>query len=69
MAGGPHGRSKEHHGGRDKVGYAYIHSAIDAYSRLAYSEVHADEKTVTTSAFWRRAKAFFATTGSPSSGC
>ncbi len=54
-----HGRSKEHHGGRDRVGYAYIHSAIDAHSRLAYSEVHADEKGVTNLAFWRRAKAFF----------
>ena len=58
-----HGRSKEHHGGRDRMGYAFIHSAIDAYSRLAYSEVHDDEKAVTNLAFWRRAKAFFATYG------
>jgi hypothetical protein len=34
-----HGRSKEHHGGRHKVGCAYIHTAIDGYSRLAYAEV------------------------------
>jgi transposase InsO family protein len=54
-----HGRSKQHHGGRDRVGYAYVHSAIDAYSRLAYSEVHADEKGLTNLGFWRRAKAFF----------
>jgi transposase InsO family protein len=58
-----HGRSKEHHGGRDRMGYAFIHSAIDAYSRLAYSEVHEDEKSVTNLAFWRRARAFFASYG------
>ena len=58
-----HGRSKEHHGGRDRMGYAFIHSAIDAYSRLAYSEVLPDEKAVTNLAFWRRAKAFFASYG------
>ena len=55
-----HGRSKEHHGGRDKVGYAYIHSAVDAYSRLAYSEVHDDQTAITSVGFWRRARAFFA---------
>ena len=26
------------------MGYAYVHSAIDAYSRLAYSEVHGNEQ-------------------------
>ena len=50
-------------GGRPKLGYAYIHSAIDAYSRLAYSEVHADEQAVTAAAFWRRARAFFGSYG------
>jgi transposase InsO family protein len=54
-----HGRSKEHHGGRHRIGYAFIHSAIDAHSRLAYSEVHDDERAVTNVGFWRRAKAFF----------
>lgn len=46
-----HGRSKEHHGGRDRVGYAYIHSAIDGYSRLAYSEVLTNEQGITAAAF------------------
>jgi transposase InsO family protein len=46
--------------GRPKGGYAYIHSAVDAYSRLAYSEVHENEQAVTAIAFWRRARAFFA---------
>jgi transposase InsO family protein len=46
-----------------KIGYAFVHSAIDAYSRLAYSEVHIDERSVTNLAFWRRAKAFFESYG------
>jgi transposase-like protein len=33
--------------GRPRLGYAYIHSAIDAHSRLAYSEIHADERATT----------------------
>jgi transposase InsO family protein len=45
---------------RNRVGYAFVHSAIDAYSRLAYSEVHDDEQGITAVGFWRRAKAFFA---------
>jgi transposase InsO family protein len=59
-----HGRAVsrgQHH--RTKVGYAFIHSAVDAYSRLAYSEVHVDEKAVTAISFWRRARAFFASYG------
>jgi transposase InsO family protein len=58
-----HGRSKRHHGGRDKVGFAFIHSAIDGYSRLAYSEALSNEQGVTAAGFWRRASAFFAKEG------
>lgn len=50
-------------GGRPRLGYAYVHSAVDAYSRLAYSEVHANEQATTAIAFWRRARAFFAAYG------
>ena len=49
--------------GRPPLGYAYIHSAVDAYSRLAYSEVLANEQAVTAIGFWRRARAFFASYG------
>lgn len=49
--------------GRPRLGYAKIHSAIDAYSRLAYSEVHGDETATTAIGFWRRAKAFFESYG------
>jgi transposase InsO family protein len=49
--------------GRPRPGYAHIHSAVDAYSRLAYSEIHPDETATTAIGFWRRAKAFFASYG------
>ncbi|MCX4586613.1 IS481 family transposase [Streptomyces sp. NBC_01481] len=41
------------------IGYSYIHSAVDDHSRLAYSEVLADERKETAVAFWQRAHAFF----------
>lgn len=41
-------------------GHDYIHSAIDACSRLAYSEVLLDESGATCSAFLRRAAEWFA---------
>jgi transposase InsO family protein len=44
-------------------GYAYLHHAVDDHSRLAYSEIHADERKETAVAFWRRAKKFFAAHG------
>jgi transposase InsO family protein len=47
----------QHH--RTKVGYAFVHSAIDGYSRLAYSEVLADERGDTAASFWDRAQTFF----------
>ncbi|KAB8156697.1 IS481 family transposase, partial [Streptomyces sp. 3MP-14] len=45
------------------VGYDYIHSAIDDHTRLAYSEVHTDEKAPTCAAFLRRAATWFASVG------
>jgi transposase InsO family protein len=50
------------HGPR-RVGYGFIHSAVDDHSRLAYSEVHADETKQTAAAFWQRAVAWFADRG------
>ena len=57
------GNVRNGRGGRPRIGYAHIHSAIDAHSRLAYSEVHDDERATTAIAFWRRARAFFAEYG------
>jgi transposase InsO family protein len=48
---------------RGRVGYCYVHSAVDDHSRLAYSEIHDDEKGCTAAAFWSRARAFFASHG------
>jgi transposase InsO family protein len=45
------------------AGYAYIHHAVDDHSRLAYSEIHADERKETAVAFWKRAVKFFKTHG------
>ena len=44
-------------------GYHFLHTAIDAHSRLAYSELLADERKETAAAFWRRANAWFAQCG------
>ncbi|GGT56186.1 IS481 family transposase [Streptomyces kurssanovii] len=48
---------------RRTTGFDYIHSAVDDHTRLAYSEIHPDEKAVTCAAFLRRAAAFFAAHG------
>lgn len=45
------------------IGYAYVHSAVDAYSRVAYSEVLANEQGATAAEFWGRAVAYFTTVG------
>jgi transposase InsO family protein len=61
--GGWRGRGQDranHASGHNRVGYDFIHSAIDAHSRLAYSEVLADERGPTCAAFWGRAVSFFA---------
>jgi transposase InsO family protein len=46
-----------------RVGYAFVHTAIDSYTRLAYSEVLDDEKAVTAIGFYQRAHAWFAGLG------
>lgn len=48
---------------RSNVGYSYLHTAVDDHSRLAYSEIHADEKKETATGFWRRALAFYTACG------
>lgn len=46
-----------------RVGYRYIHTAIDDRTRIAYSEILSDEKAVTAAGFWKRAVAWFAEIG------
>ncbi|MEU9197467.1 IS481 family transposase [Streptomyces hundungensis] len=48
---------------RSGAGYSYLHTAVDDHSRLAYSEIHPDEKKETAAGFWTRAQAFFAQAG------
>ena len=65
-----HGRDSAQHraAGRAKTtgaraGYVYLHSAVDGYSRLAYTEHLPDETAATAIAFWARARAWFAAHG------
>lgn len=46
-----------------KAGYVYLHSAVDGYSRLAYTEALSDERTATAIGFVHRARAWFAAHG------
>ncbi|MFD7783367.1 IS481 family transposase [Streptomyces nojiriensis] len=47
------------------MGFDYVHSAVDDHSRLAYSEIHPDEKVATCAGFLTRAAAFFHSHGIP----
>ena len=42
-----------------RIGWEYCHSIVDDCSRLAYSELHDDEKAATVTAFTERALDFF----------
>jgi transposase InsO family protein len=44
-------------------GYHFIHSAVDDYSRIAYSEILDDERKETAAGFWTRANVWFAARG------
>ncbi|MCA1680337.1 MAG: IS481 family transposase [Actinobacteria bacterium] len=46
-----------------RVGYDYAHALVDDHSRLAYVELHPDERAATVTAFVVRALAFFAAHG------
>jgi transposase InsO family protein len=64
--GGGHKVLGRAHGKRNRragVGYWYIHNAVDDCTRLAYSELLADERKETAADFWTRANAYFASVG------
>jgi transposase InsO family protein len=46
-----------------RVGYDYVHAIVDDHSRLAYVELHDDERAATVTAFAERALAFYAAHG------
>jgi transposase InsO family protein len=54
-----HGRGNVAHHSQTRVGYAFVHTALDSYSRAAYSEVLDDETAATAIGFWHRAHAWF----------
>lgn len=61
-----HGRGSDQHRATDRAkvagaraGYVFLHSAVDGFSRLAYTEALTDEKAATAIAFFARARAFF----------
>jgi transposase-like protein len=63
-----HSQADKAPGGRNRSrqplhGYGYLHAAVDDHSRLAYVEVHPDERAATACGFWRRAHAWFAERG------
>jgi transposase InsO family protein len=62
-----HGRAAtvDHKHKKALIGYDYVHSLVDDYSRLAYSEILPDEKGATCAAFFARAAAYFAAKGIP----
>jgi transposase InsO family protein len=50
-------RSSQNRQHRD--GVDYVHAIIDDHSRLAYAEIHSDQRAVTVAAFLERALAFY----------
>jgi len=48
---------------RARPGHEFVHSIVDDHSRLAYSELHPDERARTVTAFTARALAFFESHG------
>jgi transposase InsO family protein len=48
---------------RQRVGYEWVHSLVDDHSRLAYSELHPDQRAATVTGFVGRGLAFFARFG------
>jgi len=56
-------RSRDWMRPESRVGYDWAHAIVDDHSRLAYVELHPDEKAATVTAFVERALAFFSEHG------
>jgi transposase InsO family protein len=59
----PNQNSRNHTTSHHKVGFDYVHAAVDDHTRLAYAEIHPDEKGATAAGFLTRAAAYFAQHG------
>ena len=56
---------RNHRTGHERVGFDYVHNVIDDHSRIAYGEIHDDEKGSTAAGVLIRAAEFFAQNGVP----
>jgi transposase InsO family protein len=55
--------TRDHKHKKARIGFDYVHAAVDDHSRLAYAEIHPDEKGATTAGFLLRAADFFSEHG------
>jgi transposase InsO family protein len=55
-----HGRGNDARKGHAGVGYDHVHSAVDAFSRIAYSEILSAEDAICCTGFLERARDWFA---------
>ena len=58
-----HGRAETVRDRKNGPGFDYVHAAVDDHTRLAYAEIHPDEKGATAAGFLTRAAAHFAAHG------
>jgi transposase InsO family protein len=58
-----HGRARGRPAAQRNTGYDYVHSLVDDHTRLAYSEIHPDERADTCAGFLARAASYFADRG------
>jgi transposase InsO family protein len=56
-------RHRHHPVSHPQIGTAFVHTAIDDHSRVAYAEIHDDETAATATAVLRRAVAWYAEHG------
>jgi transposase InsO family protein len=59
-AEGNRNRHKHSPGSTPKIGNAFVHTVVDDHSRVAYAEIHNDERKETAVAVLKRAVAWFA---------
>lgn len=55
--------ARPHTNKKAKVGYDYVHAIVDDHSRLAYAEIHDDDRAATVVGFVERALAFYTSHG------
>jgi transposase InsO family protein len=62
-AAGTRNRNRTSPGQHPRIGYDYLHTALDDHSRLACTEILPDERKETAAAFLARAHAWYAAAG------